>query len=276
MPEANFETVDPNHCTQTFASQPHYPDAPNSEGFYPAYSSFGNPEYNTLDTTGTSITSGSPDLRGLYPWTSNSGNASQARWGPAVNNNDDDNNDSGSFNFGSFDTSKTADVMASPDQRRFSTPLNYGNNFPVTGYGSAAINDNNNSTSFNPGSLDTTQVSGVSASPDQRGASPSLSDNSNSSADGSGSAANNNGISPTNSTQGFRHACNKCDKSFKRSEDLRRHYRKHFPGTRVFPCNVPGCDKNGENGFYRRDKLMYHRRSAHPTLFSNQETSYLS
>ena len=42
------------------------------------------------------------------------------------------------------------------------------------------------------------------------------------------------------------------------------HYRKHFPEAKTFPCNVPGCDKVGENGFYRRDKLIHHRRTAHP------------
>jgi hypothetical protein len=70
----------------------------------------------------------------------------------------------------------------------------------------------------------------------------------------------------TNKQADFRHECDKCEASFKRLGDLKRHYKKHFPATRIFHCKAPGCDKNGENGFYRRDNLMDHIRSTHPEL----------
>ena len=76
----------------------------------------------------------------------------------------------------------------------------------------------------------------------------------------------NEDFSLTKQQADFRHECDKCNASFKRLGDLKRHYKKHFPVTRIFHCKVLGCDKNGENGFYRRDKLMDHMRSAHPEL----------
>lgn len=62
-----------------------------------------------------------------------------------------------------------------------------------------------------------------------------------------------------------RYACNQtgCAKTFKRYTDLKRHFKKHFPCQRRFKCYEEGCDRNGENGFYRRDKLLAHQRTKH-------------
>jgi len=87
-----------------------------------------------------------------------------------------------------------------------------------------------------------------------------------------GTASTSNNLVDSDEQQAeYRHACDKCTASFKRPGDLRRHYRKHFPETRVFSCSAPGCDKTGENGFYRRDKLMHHLRTAHSGLSSTHD-----
>ena len=52
-----------------------------------------------------------------------------------------------------------------------------------------------------------------------------------------------------------------CGKHFRRSADLRRHERKH--GSMSWHCEVDGCKYRGENGFYRRDKLLSHQRARH-------------
>jgi hypothetical protein len=57
--------------------------------------------------------------------------------------------------------------------------------------------------------------------------------------------------------------CDRCYRAFKRAGDLRRHYRVHLPGHRTFPCSIEGCNRSGEKGFYRRDKLRDHQRQAH-------------
>jgi hypothetical protein len=41
---------------------------------------------------------------------------------------------------------------------------------------------------------------------------------------------------------------------------LSRHYKVHFPTERRFHCHEVGCDRNGKNGYYRRDKLYDHQR----------------
>jgi hypothetical protein len=59
------------------------------------------------------------------------------------------------------------------------------------------------------------------------------------------------------------HPCDLCSNTFVRAGDLRRHYGVHFPDRRTFHCRVEGCDRNGQRGFYRRDKFRDHRRQAH-------------
>jgi hypothetical protein len=54
-----------------------------------------------------------------------------------------------------------------------------------------------------------------------------------------------------------------CDKTFRRYGDLRRHFRKHFICSRAFHCHHLGCHRNGDNGFYRKDKFVDHQRKKH-------------
>ena len=44
---------------------------------------------------------------------------------------------------------------------------------------------------------------------------------------------------------------------------MQRHARKHDPGSRTFHCSVAGCPYATEKAFYRRDKLVSHRRTVH-------------
>lgn len=67
----------------------------------------------------------------------------------------------------------------------------------------------------------------------------------------------------TTSPDPQRHPCNRCFQSFKRKSDLRRHFKVHFPSQRTFQCDLPDCDRIGQNGFYRRDKLRDHQRQVH-------------
>jgi hypothetical protein len=59
------------------------------------------------------------------------------------------------------------------------------------------------------------------------------------------------------------HPCDRCPNVFGRAGDLRRHYRVHFPDRRTFHCHFEGCNRNGQRGFYRRDKFRDHQRQAH-------------
>lgn len=59
------------------------------------------------------------------------------------------------------------------------------------------------------------------------------------------------------------HPCDRCPSAFGRAGDLRRHYRVHFPDRHTFHCRVEGCNRNGQRGFYRRDKFRDHQRHAH-------------
>jgi hypothetical protein len=67
----------------------------------------------------------------------------------------------------------------------------------------------------------------------------------------------------TNTAATVGYACNVCPSVFNRAGDLRRHYRKHFASQYVHDCHVPGCNRTGVNGFYRRDKLANHLRQRH-------------
>ncbi len=59
------------------------------------------------------------------------------------------------------------------------------------------------------------------------------------------------------------HLCDRCTGAFGRAGDLRRHYRVHFPDYRTFHCRLEGCSRNGQRGFYRRDKFRDHQRQVH-------------
>lgn len=54
-----------------------------------------------------------------------------------------------------------------------------------------------------------------------------------------------------------------CSKTFRRYGDLTRHFKKHFTCLRAFHCSHLGCDRNGEKGFYRKDKLLDHQKKKH-------------
>ncbi|KAH8906921.1 hypothetical protein BR93DRAFT_927747 [Coniochaeta sp. PMI_546] len=58
-----------------------------------------------------------------------------------------------------------------------------------------------------------------------------------------------------------RHACSSCDKSFGRPADLRRHMRIHNPQAPRLSCPFEYCDRKGDKGFLRADKLKEHRRA---------------
>ena len=54
-----------------------------------------------------------------------------------------------------------------------------------------------------------------------------------------------------------------CKSLFHNWINCRRHMRKHLPGARKYECSEPGCQYKGDMGFYRRDKLITHRRNQH-------------
>ena len=60
-----------------------------------------------------------------------------------------------------------------------------------------------------------------------------------------------------------RYSCRRCNSTFKRQADLKRHTKVHFPGQRKFHCWQLGCERNGWRGFYRRDKLRDHEKQVH-------------
>ena len=59
------------------------------------------------------------------------------------------------------------------------------------------------------------------------------------------------------------HQCDVCPTMFVRASDRDRHRRTHFPKNRLHHCRENGCNRNGPNGFFRRDKLRDHQRKAH-------------
>lgn len=54
-----------------------------------------------------------------------------------------------------------------------------------------------------------------------------------------------------------------CSKTFSRSADMARHFKKHDPVAPLFYCKEAGCKFSGEKGFYRRDKLLSHVKTVH-------------
>lgn len=59
------------------------------------------------------------------------------------------------------------------------------------------------------------------------------------------------------------HICSYCHLKFTRSSDLKRHKGRHFPEQWGFHCKQSGCERKGQKGFYRRDKLIAHERQVH-------------
>jgi hypothetical protein len=53
--------------------------------------------------------------------------------------------------------------------------------------------------------------------------------------------------------------CQHCMKSFTRTADRDRHARGHDPNAIRYSCPALGCDRAGDNGFLRKDKLKKHR-----------------
>ena len=56
-----------------------------------------------------------------------------------------------------------------------------------------------------------------------------------------------------------------CEYRTKRSYDLDRHQRTHFPSQpgEKFDCPGRGCGRKGEHGFHRKDHLREHLRKVH-------------
>jgi hypothetical protein len=54
-----------------------------------------------------------------------------------------------------------------------------------------------------------------------------------------------------------------CKSTFKRKPEFDRHAKKHCLNAKKLSCNFPGCNRIGDNGFTRRDKLNDHRRNGH-------------
>jgi hypothetical protein len=52
-----------------------------------------------------------------------------------------------------------------------------------------------------------------------------------------------------------------CTTTFTRAGDLSRHMKKHGPPEHA--CPVDGCNRKGDNAFYRLDKLQDHQRKKH-------------
>lgn len=55
-----------------------------------------------------------------------------------------------------------------------------------------------------------------------------------------------------------------CTHKCKRWDDLMRHASTcHCLNARKFPCGFPGCERGGENGFARKDKMNEHFKNVH-------------
>ena len=58
-----------------------------------------------------------------------------------------------------------------------------------------------------------------------------------------------------------------CGKTFGRWGDLKRHAEgSHCSCPTKFPCSFPGCERGGDNGFMRKDKLKSHYKIVHQGL----------
>ena len=54
-----------------------------------------------------------------------------------------------------------------------------------------------------------------------------------------------------------------CKAAFKSMADLKRHSAMHCINPVMHSCEKPGCDRVGDNGFTRKDKLRDHLRQKH-------------
>ena len=54
-----------------------------------------------------------------------------------------------------------------------------------------------------------------------------------------------------------------CDVSARRMPDLERHMKKHDSGPKPFSCPMRDCDRHGDRGFARKDKLNDHLKAKH-------------
>ena len=54
-----------------------------------------------------------------------------------------------------------------------------------------------------------------------------------------------------------------CKKTFKHMKDLTRHSKNHCLEAERIDCAAPGCDRKGNNGFHRMDKMKDHYRKMH-------------
>ncbi|KAH9211402.1 hypothetical protein DL95DRAFT_392561 [Leptodontidium sp. 2 PMI_412] len=71
-------------------------------------------------------------------------------------------------------------------------------------------------------------------------------------------------VANTQQSQRFHCVINGCTKHYKRKHELKRHQKDHS-GAKPHRCNVPGCNRRGQNGFVRRDHLGQHMRKVHGT-----------
>lgn len=62
-----------------------------------------------------------------------------------------------------------------------------------------------------------------------------------------------------NSVQSRRHHCPSCMRTFRRRSDRNRHTLVHNPNAPRYGCSFPGCDRVGNRGFLRKDKLTQHQ-----------------
>lgn len=61
-----------------------------------------------------------------------------------------------------------------------------------------------------------------------------------------------------------KYRCPDCGALASRMADMERHMKKHQPESKGFDCLV--CDRHGEHGFARKDKLKDHLRAKHKLL----------
>ncbi|RDW61074.1 hypothetical protein BP6252_12457 [Coleophoma cylindrospora] len=68
----------------------------------------------------------------------------------------------------------------------------------------------------------------------------------------------------TNTEQPTRFRCvvNGCNRDYKRKHELKRH-QKYHSGVKAHRCNIPRCNRSGQNGFVRRDHLGQHMKKVH-------------
>jgi hypothetical protein len=79
--------------------------------------------------------------------------------------------------------------------------------------------------------------------------------------DTSGTSLSSTSLTPSGANGRFVCTDPTCDITFKRKSDMLRHAKKHEPP--AFHCYEQGCQYNGARGFYRKDKLVDHRKHRH-------------